>query len=154
MERVGRVAAVAARVGERADDVEHLDDGAGPAVGDDERQRVRLGRADVQGVDRLPVEGGEQLRVLVEACLPGAPVVAVRPVVGDLTEVGDGHAALPADVGQVGPPGALDALAEVVERGVGHVDAELLEGHVRSSRATRRAASSHRLTGARRGSRG
>ena len=47
VERVLGGPAVRGRVGERADDLEHLDHRAGPAVGDDQRQRVLVLRADV-----------------------------------------------------------------------------------------------------------
>ena len=38
MERIGRITAVRDRVGERPDDVQHLDDRARPAVRDEQRQ--------------------------------------------------------------------------------------------------------------------
>src|SRR5215468_873087 len=43
VEGVGGVAAVAGGVGQRADNGAELHDGAGPAVGDDQRQRGPLG---------------------------------------------------------------------------------------------------------------
>jgi hypothetical protein len=42
VERVRRVAAVRDRVGQRADDVEELDDRARPAVGEDQREGIRF----------------------------------------------------------------------------------------------------------------
>ena len=51
VERVLCAAAVGRRVGERADDVQQLDDRAGPAVDEDQRQRVLVRRADVDEVD-------------------------------------------------------------------------------------------------------
>ena len=56
MERVGGVAAVGGRIGERPDHLEELDDRPGPAVRDDERQRVGVRRADVEEVDAEPVD--------------------------------------------------------------------------------------------------
>ena len=53
----------------------------GPAVGDDQRQRVLVLRADVQDVDAEAVDGGLVL----------APVVAVTPIIDqrlDLWRVG------------------------------------------------------------------
>ena len=61
MEGVRWVGAVSARVGQRADDVEVLDDRAWPAVREDEREGVGLGRADVQEMDGLPVDLGREL---------------------------------------------------------------------------------------------
>jgi hypothetical protein len=62
MERVLWSAAVRRRVGERADDVQHLDDRARPAVRDDERQRVLVRRLDVDEVDVKAVDFGHELR--------------------------------------------------------------------------------------------
>jgi hypothetical protein len=47
VERVLGAPAVRGRVGERADDLEQLDDRAGPAVRHDQRQRVRVRRPHV-----------------------------------------------------------------------------------------------------------
>ncbi len=62
MESVGCVTAVGDGVGQRADDVHELDDGAGIPVAYYQRQRAGLGRTDVQEVDVLPVDGGDELR--------------------------------------------------------------------------------------------
>ena len=51
IESVLCAAAVGGRVGERADDVQHLDDRARPAVRYDQRQRVLVRRANVDEVD-------------------------------------------------------------------------------------------------------
>jgi hypothetical protein len=80
MEGVRRVAAVGAGVGERPDHVEELDDRARPPVGEHDRQSIGLGRSHVQEVDVLPVDGGDELRELVEAGLVVAPVVGVAPI--------------------------------------------------------------------------
>ena len=56
VERVLGASAVRGRVRERADDLEQLDDRAGPPVGDDQRQRVLVGRPDVDEVDADPVD--------------------------------------------------------------------------------------------------
>src|SRR5213078_3869431 len=54
-------AAVRGRVRQRADGVDHLHDGAGPAVGHDQRQRVVVGRLDVDEVDVHAVDLGREL---------------------------------------------------------------------------------------------
>src|SRR4029453_16400473 len=70
-------------------------------------------------------DGGGELRVLVEAGFLLAPVVAVGPVAGQLLQVGERHAAAPADAGQlVGPAGAAQPVAQVVQVGLGDVDPE------------------------------
>jgi hypothetical protein len=66
VEGVCRVAPVRFLVAQRPDHVEELDHRAGPAVSEDQREGVRLRRADVQEVDVLAVDlGGDTLRVLV-----------------------------------------------------------------------------------------
>ena len=62
MEGILGAAAVRGRVRQRADGVEHLDDGAGPAVGHDQRQRVLVRRPDVDEVDVHAVDLGRELR--------------------------------------------------------------------------------------------
>ena len=64
VERVGGVAAVGARIGQRPDQVEVLEHAHRPAMRADQRQRVGLGRAHVQEVHALAVDLGDELRVL------------------------------------------------------------------------------------------
>jgi hypothetical protein len=125
VEGVGGVAAVGARVGERADDLQELHDRAGPAVGEDQGQRVRLRRADVHEVDGVPGELGGELREGVEPGLLLAPVVGGGPVGGQVAQVADGDAVAPADAGRlVGPAGARQPVAQVVQVGRGNVELE------------------------------
>jgi hypothetical protein len=91
VERVRRVGAVGSRVGQRADHIEELDDRARPAMGQDQRERVRLGRPDVQEVDVLAVDLGDELRVLVQPGLGRTPVKAVPPVPGQPADFGQRH---------------------------------------------------------------
>jgi hypothetical protein len=58
--------AVGGRVRQRADGLQQLDHRAGPAVGDEQRQRVRVGRLDVEEVDVDPVDLGRELRQRVQ----------------------------------------------------------------------------------------
>ena len=62
---------------------------------EDQRQRVGLGRADVQEVDRLTVDLGDELRQFVQPRLVGAPVEAVGPVGGQALEMVERDAAAP-----------------------------------------------------------
>jgi hypothetical protein len=94
------------RVSERTDDVEVLDHRHRPAVGEDERERVAFGRADVQEVDGLPVDGGGELRVGVELGFPGAPVVAGAPVLDEVFDALQGYATVAAVAAVVMPAGA------------------------------------------------
>ncbi len=79
MEGVGGVGVVGAGVGEGADDVEELDEGAGPAVGEDEGEGVGFGGADVEEVDVLAVDVGGVVGEVVEEFFVGAPVVGGAP---------------------------------------------------------------------------
>src|SRR6202035_1866938 len=124
VERVGGVAAVRGRVGERADQAGELHDRARPAVQEQQGGGAGLGGADVQEVQLGTVDGGHELGIGVQGRLVGPPVVAGGPVGGQLAQVGGGDAAFPAGTGQVaGPPGPGQALAEVVDLGLRDADA-------------------------------
>jgi hypothetical protein len=73
IEGVRRAAAVGGRIGERPDDLRLLDDRAGPAVGDDQRQGVGMGGADVEEVEVEAVDLGRELRQRVQRGLAAAP---------------------------------------------------------------------------------
>ena len=60
------------------------EDRAGPAVRDDERQRVLVLRADVDEMDVQPIDLGDELRQRVQPRLDLAPVVFRRPVAREL----------------------------------------------------------------------
>jgi hypothetical protein len=62
MESVLCARAMRRRVGERTDDLEHLDDRAGPAVRDDERQRIFMLRTNVNEMNVEPIDLGYKLR--------------------------------------------------------------------------------------------
>ena len=74
MERVLGPAAVRHRVGQRADHVEELGERARVGVQEQQRRGVRLGRADVDEVDGLAVDLGDEVRDGVHPRLLGAPV--------------------------------------------------------------------------------
>ena len=80
MEGILGAAAVRGRVRQRADGVEQLDHGAGPAVRHDQRQRVLVLGLDVDEVDLHAVDLGRELRQRVQLRLGLAPVVLGRPV--------------------------------------------------------------------------
>ena len=99
---------------------EHLDDRARPAVGDDQRQRVRVRRPDVDEVDVEAVDLGQELREGVQPRLEPAEVVVGRPVAHELLhrrerdalrQVGDGLL--------LGPARRLEPPAEVVDVALG-----------------------------------
>ena len=119
------IAAVADRIGQRRDHLEKLDDGARPAVGHDQRQRVGFGGAHVQEVDVDAVDGGDELLEGVDARLGAAPVVLVLPVLLDLLHIAERH-----PLGPVGgrlflrQPGERQPGAQIVELLLGYLDAE------------------------------
>ena len=129
IEGVGGTRAVRGGVGERTDDLQLLDDRAGPAVGDDHRQRVLVPRPHVDEVDVDPVDLGDELRQLVEARLDGAPVVPVRPAPRECSHDVELYALRGVVDGLVlGPPRLADSPGEVVEIGLRELDSERPDG--------------------------
>ena len=110
VEGVRCAAAVGGGVGERVDDRQQLDDRAGPPVGDDDRQRVLVFRADVDEVDVQPVDLGHEVRQGVQLRLAPAPVVLRRPVAREFVHHRQLHALrMIRDELLVGPAGGRDA---------------------------------------------
>ena len=62
MERVRCARAMRRRIGQRLDDLQLLDDRAGPSVRDEERQRVLVLGTDVDEVNVQPVDLGDEVR--------------------------------------------------------------------------------------------
>ena len=119
VEGVRWIAAVGARVAQRPDQVEVLEDRHRPAVRADQRQRVGLGRAHVEEVHRLAVDRRRELRVGVEPGLLVAPVEGRAPVVDELAHVLERDAVVPVGAGQlIGPAHPGQACLEVVEVGL------------------------------------
>jgi len=79
-------------IGERLDDLQLLDDRAGPAVRDDQWQRVRLRRPDVDEVDVESVDLGYELRERIQLRLASAPVVVHGPVIREVLHRRELHA--------------------------------------------------------------
>ena len=133
VERICRVASVGSRIGERADEIHELGERARIPVRDDQRQRVRLGRTDVQEVDRLAVDRGGELREPVERRLVLPPVVLGSPILGQVLQVPERHAPAPPGVGRlVGPTGAGEPLLEIVDVPLGNFDPERTDRRRRS----------------------
>ena len=115
-------------VAERPDDAGEFDHRPRPAVEEEQRRGVRLGRLHVQEVDFLTVDPGRVLRVGVQARLLGTPVEAAAPVLGELAQVADRHPTLPHRPGQAGrPPCPGEAVGQVVEVRLRDVDPEFLD---------------------------
>ena len=116
MERILGTAAVRGRVRQGADGVDQLHDGAGPAMGHDQRQRVLVRRPDVDEVDVHPVDLGRELRERVQPRLAGAPVVLGRPVANERLQRRQLHALRPIG-GELSrrPARRLDPAAQLLE---------------------------------------
>jgi hypothetical protein len=113
------------RVDQRSDQLQELGHRAGEAVRDQQRLRVGPLGADVQEVDALAVDLGDELGVPVELRLLAAPVVLRAPVLGEVLEVAQRYAASPRHAGQLtGPAGVRQPVVQVVEVGLGDPDLE------------------------------
>ena len=116
MEGVLWPAAMGGGIGQGADDLHEFDHRTGPALGDDQRQRVLVLRADVQEVDVEAVDGCLILAPIVQHRLAAAPVVAVTPVIDQRLDLGERGALGPVvDCLRVRPAGLVDAAVEVLE---------------------------------------
>ena len=92
---------------------------------DDQRHRVRVARADVDEVDVHAVDGRLELREGVQLRLALAPVVIRRPIADEFLELRELRALrLIGDRLLVGPAGRREALLQVGEVRVRHMDAE------------------------------
>ena len=125
MEGILGAAAVRGRVGQRADGLEQLDHGAGPAVRHDQRQRVLVLRPDVDEVDVHAVDLGRELRQRIQLRLGPAPVVLRRPVARECLNRRRLHPlGAVADELLAGPPRRFDAAAEIGQIVLRNLDLE------------------------------
>ena len=135
VEGVVRARAVRRRVGERADDLELLDDRARPAVRDDQRQGALVLRADVDEVDVHSVDLGDEVRQRLQPRLDLAPVVVRRPVASECLHRRELHALGPvAHDLALRPPHGGDPTTEVVEDVLRHVHFERADREVTDDR--------------------
>ena len=79
-------------IGQRIDDLQLLDDRAGPSVRDDERQRILMLRTNVNEVNVQPIDLGDELRQRVQLRLDLAPVVFGRPIAREFLNRRELHA--------------------------------------------------------------
>ena len=92
MESVGCTGAMCRGIGEWLDDLQLLDDRAGPPVRDDERQGIVILRANVYVMNVEPIDLGDELREGVQSRLALAPIVFGRPVARELSNRRELHA--------------------------------------------------------------
>ena len=116
-------------IDERVDDLQLLDDRAGPSVRDDDRQGILMLRANVNEMNVQPVDLGDELRQGVQPRLDLAPIVFRRPIAGELLHRRERHALRVISDGFLfGPARRVDALPQVDEVLFRHVDAEGADG--------------------------
>ena len=100
-------------------------------MGDDQRQRVGMARADVQEVDVEAVDRRQELRVGVQLRLGLAPVVIRLPALHQLLDGRQAHALRPVRDGlPVGPAGRRQTAAKIGEVLLGNRHAEGTDGGV------------------------
>ena len=125
VKRVGVAATVAGRIHEQIADLHELEKRARPAVDQDDRHRVGHPRSPVHEVDVEAVNPGLELGQFVEAALLGPPVVAIAPIGGQLPEISEVGAVVPARARQlIGKPGLRQALLEIGQDRVRHLNLE------------------------------
>ena len=78
--------------GERIDDLQLLDYRAGPAVRNDERQRIFMFRTNVNEMDIQPIDLSDKLRQGVQSCLALAPIVFCAPIARERLSCRELHA--------------------------------------------------------------
>ena len=129
MKSVRLAAAMRRRIRERVDDLQLLDDRPGPAMRDDQRERVLVVRAHVDEVDVQPVDLAQEVRQAVQLRLAPAPVIVRRPVARECLHGCERHALrVVVDRLPLWPPGRFDAPAQLGELGLGEIDLELADG--------------------------
>lgn len=96
IERVARLAAVDDGVGQRSDHLQEIQHRARPAVRDDQRQRARMRRPNMQEVDGQAVYLHAVLIEAVEPCFAAPPVIAAVPVIDPGSQPRFGHTLRPA----------------------------------------------------------
>src|SRR5881396_2455281 len=84
MESVRCLAAMRCGIDERVDNLQLLDDRAGPSMRNDDRQGIFMFRTNVNEMYVQPVDLGDEIRQGVQSRLDLAPIVLRRPIVGEL----------------------------------------------------------------------
>jgi hypothetical protein len=103
-------------IGQLLDDLQLLDDRAGPPVGGDQRQRVLVPGAGVEEMKLQPVDLGDEVRQGVQLRPAPAPVVVCPPVARELLRHRQRHALeVIGDRLVLGQPGRVDAPAQLGE---------------------------------------
>ena len=125
MKRVGRIAAMGDGIDQRLDHLVEFHHRTRPAMGDDQRHRLRMRRAGVDEVDAEPVDLGRELRKAIERRLALPPVVLLAPVAADFLDPFQRRALAPV-VDQLGlrPARVAQTRFQISEHGIGNLDAK------------------------------
>jgi hypothetical protein len=125
MEGIRCARAMRRGIGQWIDDLQLLDDRAGPPVVDDERQRIFMFRTNMNKMNVEPVDLGDELRQGVQFRFHLAPVVVRRPIACEFLDRRELHTLRFVRHGfPIGPARRRDASAEVDDIRFGNVDAE------------------------------
>src|SRR6185369_2498659 len=92
MESVRRIRAMRSGIREGFDDLQLLDYRAGPAMRDDERQRVFMFRTYMNEMNVDSVDLGNEMGKCLEFCFTLTPVVFSAPVLGEFLNRRELHA--------------------------------------------------------------
>ena len=125
MKSVRGTPAMCRRIRQRIDDLQLLDDRAGPPVGDDQRQCIFMVRANVDEMDVDPVDLGDELRQGLQPRLARAPVVLCLPVARECLDRRQLHAlGLIVDGLLPGPARGRDARTQLLQVRLGGLECE------------------------------
>ena len=118
-----RLAAEGCRIGERRNDFVKFDDRSRPAVGEDDRQRVRVFRPRMDEVDVQAVDLGAELREGINPRFALAPIISVAPIGHQRLKPRERHTLGPIIYRLAfRPPRCREAAFEVIKFGLRHGD--------------------------------
>ncbi|MGY3587710.1 hypothetical protein ACVIF9_006387 [Bradyrhizobium sp. USDA 4350] len=131
MEGIGRAAAMRRRIGQRLDHLVEFDHRSRPAMGDDQRPRLRVLRAGMDEVDVEPVDLGGELAESIELRLALPPIIGLGPIAADILDPLQWRALAPV-VDQFGfrPAGPAQPGAEILKNIVADGDAKRTDGGI------------------------
>jgi hypothetical protein len=121
------------RIAEQRNDLCELGDAARPAVGQDQRLRLRTLAARVDEVNRKPIDLRHELREDVQLALRRAPIETVPPMLDQLAHVVDIGAVGPAlRRPRIRPARARQPRLQIRDRRIRHIDFERSDAHGRN----------------------
>ncbi|HEX7853885.1 MAG TPA: hypothetical protein VF503_09335, partial [Sphingobium sp.] len=120
-------------VNERSNDILEFKERARPAVQQEDRRPATIALA-VEKMDILIIYRGKEVRLPIQLCFDGPPIVPVQPIGHEPAQISYPDARLPsACVGQIIPVILLNPLPDLIETGLRDGDTKGSD-HVRSPR--------------------